>query len=135
MFQVWELRSVAHQDRMPIWVRPRAKAAATSFAVVDPGEKSRLRALLDNFSIIEDPREPWRVAHPLPEVLLLALCGTIADCNDFDATARQPGFGAVLRLPAIQERSASPHPPVESLIPVCRARAPARAIGRRTANW
>ncbi len=35
------------------------------------GEKSRLRALLDHFSIIEDPREPWKVAHPLPEVLLL----------------------------------------------------------------
>ena len=28
-------------------------------------EKSRLKALLDHFSIIDDPREPWRVAHPL----------------------------------------------------------------------
>ena len=34
-------------------------------------EKSRVRALLDHFAVIEDPREPWRVAHPLPEVLLL----------------------------------------------------------------
>lgn len=25
-------------------------------------EKSRLKALLDHFSIIDDPREPWRVA-------------------------------------------------------------------------
>lgn len=51
------------------------------------GEKSRLRALLDHFAVIEDPREPWRVAHPLPEVLLLAVCGTIADCDDYDHIA------------------------------------------------
>lgn len=53
----------------------------------DLGEKSRLRALLDHFSAIEDPREPWRVAHPLPEVLLLVVCGTIADCDDYDHIA------------------------------------------------
>jgi predicted transposase YbfD/YdcC len=51
------------------------------------GEKSRLRALLDHFSVIEDPREPWKVAHPLPEVLLLVVCGTIADCDDYDHIA------------------------------------------------
>jgi len=50
-------------------------------------EKSRLRALLDHFSIIEDPRQSWRVAHPLPEVLLLVVCGTMADCDDFDGIA------------------------------------------------
>ena len=50
-------------------------------------EKSRLRALLDHFSIIEDPRQSWRVAHPLPEVLLLVVCCTMADCDDFDGIA------------------------------------------------
>ena len=50
-------------------------------------EKSRLRALLDHFSIIEDPRQSWRVAYPLPEVLLLVVCGTMADCDDFDGIA------------------------------------------------
>ena len=39
------------------------------------------------FRSIEDPREPWRVAHPLPEVLLLVVCGTIADCDDYDGIA------------------------------------------------
>jgi predicted transposase YbfD/YdcC len=52
-----------------------------------PAEKSRLRALLDHFAEIEDPREPWRVAHPLPEVLLLVVCGTIADCDDYEGIA------------------------------------------------
>ncbi len=53
----------------------------------DLGEKSRLRALLDHFSAIDDPREAWRVAHPLPEVLLLVVCGTIADCDDYEGIA------------------------------------------------
>lgn len=53
----------------------------------DFSQKSRLRALLDHFAIIEDDRESWRVAHPLPEVLLLVVCGTIADCDDFDFIA------------------------------------------------
>ncbi|WP_247894267.1 ISAs1 family transposase [Azospirillum sp. B510] len=51
------------------------------------GEKSRLKALLEHFSRIDDPRAPWRVAYPLPEILLLAVCGTIADCEDYEAIA------------------------------------------------
>jgi hypothetical protein len=58
-----------------------------SLTVFVTPEKSRLRALLDHFAVIEDPREPWRVAHPLPEVLLLAVCGTIADCDDYEGIA------------------------------------------------
>ena len=50
-------------------------------------EKSRLKSLLEHFSQIEDPREPWRVAHPLAEVLLLVVCATMADCDDYDAIA------------------------------------------------
>lgn len=50
----------------------------------DWGEKPRLRSLLDHFSEITDERESWRVAHPLPEVLLLVVCGTIASCDDFE---------------------------------------------------
>lgn len=51
------------------------------------GAQSRFAALLDHFAEIEDPREPWRVAHPLPEVLLLVVCGSIADCDDYDHIA------------------------------------------------
>ena len=47
-------------------------------------EKPRLRRLLDHFSAVTDRREQWRVAYPLPEVLLLVVCGTIASCDDFD---------------------------------------------------
>lgn len=50
-------------------------------------DKPRLRSLLDHFAVIEDPREPWRVAHPLPEVLLLVVCASIASCDDFDDIA------------------------------------------------
>jgi predicted transposase YbfD/YdcC len=58
-----------------------------SLAAFAAPERSRLRALLDHFAVIEDPREPWRVAHPLPEVLLLVVCGTIADCDDYEGIA------------------------------------------------
>jgi predicted transposase YbfD/YdcC len=50
-------------------------------------EPTRLRLLLDHLSDIEDPREPHRVAHPLDEILLLAVCGTIVGCDDYDAIA------------------------------------------------
>ncbi len=48
------------------------------------GDRPRLRVLLDHFALLEDDRESWRVAHPLPEVLLLVVCGTIGACDDFD---------------------------------------------------
>ena len=51
------------------------------------GPTSRLGALLEHFGAIEDPREPWRVAHPLPEVLLLVVCATIADNDDYEGIA------------------------------------------------
>ena len=50
-------------------------------------EKPRLRNLLDHFAVIEDPREQWRVAHPLPEVLLLVVSASVAGCDDFDDIA------------------------------------------------
>ena len=42
-----------------------------AFAVFD--EKPRLRALLDHFAVIDDPCDPRRGAHPLPEILLLVV--------------------------------------------------------------
>jgi predicted transposase YbfD/YdcC len=47
-------------------------------------DKPHRRSLLDHFSAVPDPRQSWRVAHPLPEVLLLVVCGTIAANDDYD---------------------------------------------------
>ena len=44
--------------------------------------RSRLAARPDHFSHMEDPRDVRRILHPLPEVQLLVVCGTIADCDD-----------------------------------------------------
>ena len=44
----------------------------------------RLALLLQHFAAIEDVREPWRVAYPLREVLFLAVCATIANCDDYE---------------------------------------------------
>jgi len=62
-----------------------AAAMSLAFAVFE--ERSRLRALLDHLSVIDDPRDARRVAHPLAEVLLLVVCGTMADCDDYEAIA------------------------------------------------
>jgi predicted transposase YbfD/YdcC len=45
----------------------------------------RLRRLLHHFADIKDEREPFRVAFSLAEILLLAVCGSICDCDDYDA--------------------------------------------------
>lgn len=41
------------------------------------------RSVLDHFSALEDPREPWRVMYPLPEILLVVLCATLSGMEDF----------------------------------------------------
>jgi predicted transposase YbfD/YdcC len=46
--------------------------------------KPRLRLLLDHLSQIKDTRQAWKVAYPLCEVLFLVVCGTIANCDDYD---------------------------------------------------
>src|SRR5436190_15490362 len=40
-------------------------------------------ALLDHFSALEDPRQAWKVTYPLPEILLIVLCATLAGADDF----------------------------------------------------
>lgn len=40
-------------------------------------------SLLDHFSALKDPRQSWRVLYPLPEILLLVLCATLAGMEDF----------------------------------------------------
>ena len=49
--------------------------------------RSRLAALLGHFAVVEDPRDERRILHPLPETLRLAVCGTIADCDDYEDIA------------------------------------------------
>lgn len=58
-----------------------------SLAVDDLGVKSRLGVLLEHFSRIEDPRDVRRILHPLSEILLLVVCGTMADCDDYESIA------------------------------------------------
>ncbi|MBO0906055.1 transposase family protein, partial [Jiella sonneratiae] len=53
----------------------------------DWGPKSRLRVLLEQFAEIDDPRDVRRLYHPLPEVLLLVVCGTMADCDAYETIA------------------------------------------------
>lgn len=56
-------------------------------APVALSDKSRLAVLLEHFATIDDPRDVRRISHPLAEILLLVVCGTIADCDDYDHIA------------------------------------------------
>jgi hypothetical protein len=40
-------------------------------------------AFLDYFSVLNDPRQAWKILYPLPEILLLVLCGTLAGAETF----------------------------------------------------
>ena len=40
-------------------------------------------SLIDHFAALQDPRQSWKVLFPLPEVLLVVLCGTVAGAEDF----------------------------------------------------
>ena len=58
-----------------------------SIIVLESLPKPRLAALLAHLGLIEDPREPWRVAHPLDEILFLVVSGTICGCDDYENIA------------------------------------------------
>lgn len=49
--------------------------------------KLRRRSLLEHFAEIKDSREPCKVMYPLPEILFLVVCATIAGCEDYDEIA------------------------------------------------
>ncbi len=42
-------------------------------------------ALLDHFSALDDPRQPGKVVYPLPEVMRVVVCATLAGAEDFVA--------------------------------------------------
>ncbi|MGI9169046.1 MAG: ISAs1 family transposase [Caulobacteraceae bacterium] len=55
--------------------------------MLDVLPKPRLRGLLEHFSEVRDPRQACKVMYPLREVILLVVCATIADCDDYDEIA------------------------------------------------
>lgn len=44
--------------------------------------------ILDCYSVLEDPRQRTKVVYPLPEILLLVLCGVMAGADDFSEITR-----------------------------------------------
>ena len=45
--------------------------------------KPRTKSLLEHVAAIQDSRQPCKIMYPLPEVLLLVVCATIASCDDY----------------------------------------------------
>lgn len=46
-------------------------------------EKTQHIAILDYFKDVKDPRQRMKVMYPFSEILLLSLCATISNCDDF----------------------------------------------------
>ncbi len=46
-------------------------------------------SLVSRFSALDDPRQAWNVIYPLPEILLLVLCATMAGAEDFAGVERR----------------------------------------------
>lgn len=46
-------------------------------------DQTRGGSLLDQFSALDDPRQAAKVLYPLPEIILLLLCATLAGADDF----------------------------------------------------
>ena len=46
------------------------------------------KSLIDCFSALDDPRQAWKVEYPLPEIMLVVLCATLAGAETFVETAR-----------------------------------------------
>ncbi|MBN8927450.1 MAG: ISAs1 family transposase [Rhodospirillales bacterium] len=45
-------------------------------------------SLIEHFGALQDPRQSWKVLFPLPEILLIVLCGTLAGAEDFVEISR-----------------------------------------------
>lgn len=59
---------------------------ATPISTESPSPQADLQEVLrlkELFATLPDPRVAGRVLHSLPEVLLVALCAMICDCEDF----------------------------------------------------
>jgi predicted transposase YbfD/YdcC len=46
-------------------------------------DQARGKTLLDHFSALDDPRQAAKVLYPLPEIVMLLLCATLAGADDF----------------------------------------------------
>src|SRR4051794_31235713 len=46
--------------------------------------KQPINAFLDHFGGLEDRREAGKILHPLPEILLVTLCGVLAGAEGFE---------------------------------------------------
>ena len=68
----------------------------------------RGKALLDDFSALDDPRQAWKGVYPLPELLLVVLCGTLAGAEDFVEIGRRGRRKLGFLRPCCRSRAASP---------------------------
>lgn len=68
---------------MRVWMEPANTSPAPSLTSEAQSTQPDILRLKQLFATLPDPRVRGRVLHPLPEVLLIALCAMVSDCEDF----------------------------------------------------
>ena len=68
--------------------------------------KQPIDAFLDHFGGLEDGREAGKILHPLPEILLVTLCGVLAGAEGFEdiedyGESKLDCCGSFCRLPLV----------------------------------
>lgn len=82
-------------------INPNLNSPSLTFSGED---KAKLASLRELFTRLPDPRIPGRVCFPLPEILMIAFCAMLADCNHFTemelfARSQAHWLGLFLDLP------------------------------------
>jgi hypothetical protein len=65
-------------------------------------------SLLGHFAELKDPRQLAKVLYPLPEVLLLVLCATLAGADDFVEIEGRDAPGVPAALLGLRARHPEP---------------------------
>lgn len=68
---------------MRVWMEPPPTPTSSPTSTQNHDDLRRILRLKELFATLPDARVMGRVLHPLPEVLLVALCAMVCDCEDY----------------------------------------------------
>src|SRR5690242_8157099 len=88
-------------------------------------------SLLDHFAALEDPRQRAKVLYPLPEILLLLLCATLAGADDVTEVGLWGGENLAFLRRFLPYRHGIPSHDTLGEVLAALGRAPWRGVGGR----
>ncbi len=68
---------------MRVWMETTPTTTSSPTSSQNHDDLRHILRLKELFATLPDARVIGRVLHPLPEVLLIALCAMLSDCEDY----------------------------------------------------